>query len=241
MTPKAELIGWIGRTWSAECPTNLNAFLMQICTLIIGPTFFTAGIYIILGRLITLTGGKGVTSPISARMYLIIFCACDIISLVVQAVGGASAATAVSETPPKESSTGTNIMVAGIVFQMASITVFAALFVDFLRRVRKIGNGLLTRDMKALIWATTFSVVLIYVRSIYRTVELAQGWDGYLITREGYFLGFDGALMVLAVAAFNFAHPGYLLPKTVVAVKEKTAVASSGVSTPATEGVGDSA
>lgn len=32
----AELIGWAGRLWSAECPYNGNAFLMQITTLIIG-------------------------------------------------------------------------------------------------------------------------------------------------------------------------------------------------------------
>jgi RTA1 like protein len=31
-----EIIGWAGRTWSAKCPYNNNAFLMQISTLIIG-------------------------------------------------------------------------------------------------------------------------------------------------------------------------------------------------------------
>jgi hypothetical protein len=35
-TITAEVIGWAGRTWSAECPYNTNAFLMQITTLIIG-------------------------------------------------------------------------------------------------------------------------------------------------------------------------------------------------------------
>ena len=35
-TTIAEAIGWAGRTWSSQCPNNLNAFLMQITTLIIG-------------------------------------------------------------------------------------------------------------------------------------------------------------------------------------------------------------
>jgi len=35
-----EVLGWAGRTWSAECPYNSEAFLMQISTLIIAPTFF---------------------------------------------------------------------------------------------------------------------------------------------------------------------------------------------------------
>src|ERR1700760_2632067 len=106
---------------------------MQICTLIIAPTFFTAGIYIVLGRLINAFGRQ--SSPISARMYLYIFCTCDILSLVIQAIGGGQASVAASATPPKNSKTGTHIMVAGIVFQMASITVFVAFFAEFLRRV----------------------------------------------------------------------------------------------------------
>lgn len=31
-----EVIGWAGRTWSAACPYNNEAFLIQISTLIIG-------------------------------------------------------------------------------------------------------------------------------------------------------------------------------------------------------------
>jgi hypothetical protein len=201
---------------------------MQITTLIIAPTFFTAGIYIILGRLINITGGKGKTSIISARMYLFIFCTCDIISLVIQAIGGAQASAAVSADPPRQSKTGTNIMVAGIVFQTASITVFAFFFIDFLRRAKKLHVGILTRKVKTLIWATTFSGAMIYIRSIYRTVELAQGWTGYLITREGYFLGFDGSLMILAVVVFNFVHPGWFLPEKTV-VEEKTSSTASPV------------
>lgn len=55
------------------------------------------------------------------------------------------------------------------------------------------------------------SVLCVYVRSIYRTVELLQGWKGFLITRERYFVALDGAMMVVAVAVFNVLHPGWLL------------------------------
>jgi hypothetical protein len=92
-------------------------------------------------------------------MYLIIFCTCDVVSLVIQAIGGAQASAAVSETPPRQRKTGTDIMMAGIVFQMASITVFAFLFADFLRRTRKLGTEILTKNVKLLVWATTFSGV----------------------------------------------------------------------------------
>ena len=197
---------------------------MQITTLILAPTFFTAGIYIILGRLITVFGPS--TSPISSNMYLWIFCTCDIVSLVVQAIGGAMAAEAVASDPPRSSSTGTNIMVAGIVFQMFSVTIFAILFVIFLKRVlrnKRLGVGKhIGKKTAWLIYASTFCTVMIYVRSIYRTIELAQGWTGYLITHEGYFLGLDGALMFLAVAVFNVVHPGWCIPTTKKMSREET-------------------
>lgn len=63
-----------------------------------------------------------------------------------------------------------------------------------------------------LLGAMIFSVLCIYVRSIYRTIELLQGWRGYLITHEKYFIALDGAMMVAAVAVFNIIHPGWLLP-----------------------------
>jgi RTA1 like protein len=94
---------------------------------------------------------------------------------------------------------------------MASISVFVLLFIEFLRRVGQQHKTLGMR-VKILIGATAVSCSLIYVRSIYRTVELLQGWSGYLITHEGYFIGLDAVTMLLAVAVFNFIHPGWCLP-----------------------------
>jgi len=205
-----EVIGWAGRTWSWHCPSNLNAFLMQITTLILAPTFFTAGIYVILGRLIHVFGPH--TSPISAKMYLWIFCSCDILSLVIQAVGGGMASTAVAANPPRKSKTGTDIMVGGIVFQMASISVFVCFFLEFLRRVRHDRRNALGRKIWCLVFASAFSCFMIYVRSVYRTVELLQGWSGYLITHENFFIALDASLMLGAVAVFNIIHPGWFLP-----------------------------
>jgi len=109
---------------------------------------------------------------------------------------------------------GTYTMVAGIVFQLASITVFVICAADFVRRT--IRKRLLQRvrgSIVPLFAAMIFSVLCVYVRSIYRTIELAQGWDGYLITIQRYFIALDGAMMVAAVAVFNVFHPGWLLPK----------------------------
>lgn len=112
-------------------------------------------------------------------------------------------------------------MVGGIVFQLFSITIFVICAADFVRRT--LTYGLLERvtgTIAPLFAAMIFSVLCIYARSIYRTIELAQGWDGYLITNERYFIALDGAMMVAAVAVFNVFHPGWLSPQTIEGNRE---------------------
>ncbi|MCJ1252227.1 hypothetical protein MMC24_000031 [Lignoscripta atroalba] len=174
----------------------------------LAPCFFTAGCYIILGKLIPILGHH--TSPLSPALYLWIFCTCDVVSIIMQGIGGGLASTAF-QTGVGDPKTGTNIMVSGIVFQMASITVFVALFVLVLLRAQKVEGLSLTRGIKLTVGATTFAIALIYARSVYRTVELLQGWSGYLITHESYFIALDGTMMVLAVVVYNVLNPAWLL------------------------------
>ena len=62
-----------------------------------------------------------------------------------------------------------------------------------------------------LVATTCLSTTCIVVRNFYRSVELSQGWKGYLITHEIYFCLLDGMLMALALLAFNIVHPAWLL------------------------------
>lgn len=193
-------------------------------TLIIAPVFFSAALYVLLGQLI-LALGRG-SSLLSARSYAAVFCTCDVASLIVQAIGGAKASGADTDAGLL---LGTHIMVAGIAFQLFTMTLFGALVVDFLHRVGVVslpyyGHGReggaggmqhgqgeeVTRGMRRVLAAMLVSFVMIYIRSVYRTVELAQGWNGYLITHEGYFIGLDAAIMVVAVAAFVPVDPAVI-------------------------------
>lgn len=180
-------------------------------TLIIAPVFFSAALYVLLGILIIDLGRA--SSVLSPRWYTIIFCTSDVISLVVQAVGGALASTA--DTNAQEA-TGTHIMVAGIAFQLGTMTLFGVLVGDFVRRVwaSRWPGGMreaVTPRLKLVLGALVVSFLMIYARSVYRTIELAQGWTGFLITHEGYFIGLDAAIMVVAVAVFIPADPAVLL------------------------------
>lgn len=97
---------------------------------------------------------------------------------------------------------------------MAAMTVFVFLLGDFLRVVWRMGGmRKLPRGAALVLPAMVLSVVTIYIRSIYRTVELLQGWRRYLIVHERYFIALDAATMVLAVAVYNVFDPAVLLQK----------------------------
>ena len=67
-------------------------------------------------------------------LYFAVFITADVISLILQAVGGGQAsASAASGTP---TTTATNIMVAGIIFQVISMGIFILCGADFLIRFR---------------------------------------------------------------------------------------------------------
>jgi hypothetical protein len=96
-------------------------------------------------------------------MYLWIFCTCDLVSLIVQAAGGALASAALTE-PSGDTKLGTDIMVGGVLFQMAAITVFTSCAADFLRRVARYKLlYLMTSEVKSLLTATAVSVAFIYI------------------------------------------------------------------------------
>jgi O-antigen/teichoic acid export membrane protein len=101
-------------------------------------------------------------------------------------------------------------MVAGIVFQLASILVFTTFFIYVLYRAKNLGIQHLNNPrVRWIVAATAFSVTCVVIRSIYRTIEMLQGWRGYLMTTERYFIALDGSLMVAAVAIFNVINPGW--------------------------------
>ncbi|KAF8317969.1 RTA1-like protein [Clavulina sp. PMI_390] len=60
-------------------------------------------------------------------------------------------------------------------------------------------------------WALGFSSLCLLIRSIYRTIELSNGWNGQIIQTQVYFNVLDGTMVVLSMYTLNFFHPGFLL------------------------------
>ncbi|KAK0222913.1 RTA1-domain-containing protein [Armillaria nabsnona] len=210
-----EILGWSARLWSTSNPGLPDPYEMQLTCTILAPTPLLAANFVILEKLIERLGAG--YSRLSPRAYLILFCSCDVISLVIQAVGGGMAATAVSEDTDPEK--GGHIMLGGIAFQMAVITIYSILGSEFFIRYladkpirgHDITRGHLNTKLKLLTAALAFSTICLFIRAVYRTIELSDGWTGRIITTEVYFNVLDGTMIVLALYTFNIFHPTLLL------------------------------
>ncbi|SJL17058.1 related to RTA1 domain protein [Armillaria ostoyae] len=231
-----EILGWSGRFWSSISPDLGDPFMIQITATIIGPTPLVAANFLILGAIIRILGPA--YSRLSPRAYSIIFVSCDIISLVVQGGGGGIASSASDRNDLEGAKLGSNVMLAGIVFQLVVITFYAILACEFLvrythnRPVSKLfarkkrsdslvtlsspntPRGFMDTKIKIMIFALAFNTLCLFIRAIYRTIELADGWNGRIILTEVYFNVLDGAMVVLAIYTLNFAHPGVLIGRT---------------------------
>ncbi|KAK8022293.1 hypothetical protein PG993_013060 [Apiospora rasikravindrae] len=246
-----ELIGWVGRTWGSQCPYNQHAYLMQIVTLVIAPRLRYGGALIqIFGPESSMLSSRMYTivfltcdwvslviqvssiippffflfrleTPlVQSSLYKTVLAKADLF-LPIQAIGAAMAASA--QRTRKNPTPGTNAMITGIVFQLATMAVFAGLAVDFLRRIsksslspdRSIGGfdngGVVPKKYYSVLTALFISLVCIVARNLFRVAELAEGWTGHLVLHERYFVALDGFLMVLAVWIFIVLDPARIV------------------------------
>ncbi|KAL8702326.1 MAG: hypothetical protein Q9224_000028 [Gallowayella concinna] len=212
-----EVLGYIGRIMSYHNPFGENGFLMQICCLTIAPAFMAAGIYLTLSRIVVTFGPEN--SRIKPLSYPRLFIPCDILSLVLQALGGGMASAASHSNKNPEN--GNHIMVAGLAFQVFTLLVFMLLCADFavrtVMRMNRLGeaaldptHATLRRSMKFRVFlvALTLSTICIFVRSVFRVVELGEGWDGALIKNQTLFIVLEGVMVIIAVLVLNLFHPG---------------------------------
>ncbi|GAQ02774.1 sphingoid long-chain base transporter RSB1 [Aspergillus lentulus] len=207
-----ELAGYIGRVLMHSNPWNSSAFKLQIVCLVLAPTFVAAGIYLTLKHIILALGPEH--SRLKPALFTWIFIGCDVGSLILQAAGGGVAAAA-GNTNVKLLKAGDDIIIAGIAFQVATMSVCGFLGLEFFIRYWKRGPGLsgektsLGRDIKWVIVGEVLAYFTVLIRCIYRIPEMAGGWGNPLMQKENEFLVLDGMMIALAVLALTILHPGF--------------------------------
>ncbi|PMD45076.1 RTA1-domain-containing protein [Hyaloscypha variabilis F] len=206
-----EVFGYVARIMLHNDPFNNNDFLMYLVALTIAPALLSASIYLCLSRIVVVYGET--LSRFRPRTYTIVFCTCDFICLVLQALGGAIASTANTES---SSNLGKNLMLAGLIFQDVSLALFAIACTDFFLRVRKSRGNWNARYLditnsrlfKVFLFGLMTATITIFIRSSYRIVELSGGFDSNLFkSDEAVFMIFEGFMIVIATSCLTLLHP----------------------------------
>lgn len=97
---------------------------------------------------------------------------------------------------------GVDIAIAGLSFQVFTLSVFISLAADYAVRYsrgRKAVAGKeeaeeekLTRKFKVFVGFLSFAIICILVRCVYRIDELSRGYSGPLVHNQGLFIGLEG-------------------------------------------------
>jgi len=212
-----ECIGYVGRVLLHSNPWDMSGFEMQTCCLIMAPAFLAAGIYLTLMHMVNTLGPQH--SPLRPKFYPWIFITCDFLSLVLQAAGGATAASAKGKH--SQSADGGFVMLAGIVWQVFTLMVFAGLCGEYFRRVY-VNRFNLTPSATTVYHSTRFRLFVvaitvafttIFARCVFRIAELADGWSSPIMQDEIEFIVFDGVMCTIAVLFLTVFSTGQYFPQ----------------------------
>ena len=176
-------------------PWSNTGFEIQICCLIIAPAFFSAAVYLQLKYLVIVIGRE--FSRVRPKQYTWFFITCDFLALVLQGAGGGIAATA---NDNHVLHIGSNIMLAGICWQVITLVLFALLVGDYIFRayrrrteIEPASLDLLAQQrFQVFLAGITLAFITILIRCAYRVPELSKGWSSKIMQNEVDFIVLDG-------------------------------------------------
>ncbi|KAK3324575.1 RTA1 like protein-domain-containing protein [Cercophora scortea] len=217
-----ELAGYGARITLSTNPWNKEAFETQICAIILAPTLVCISIYLTLKHVCLALNPA--LSRIRPHLYPFIFVPLDVSCLLVQAIGGALAASA-GYTNYALLQHGNRAIIAGITLQVVVLLVFGATAVDYYRRVRawvkaddgggRGEAGVIWRDARFRLFvgavAGAYSGVLI--RCIYRIAEMSGGWGNKIMQDQPSFIVLEGFMILIPCLLLAAFPPGYLFPQ----------------------------
>ncbi|KAH7348935.1 RTA1 like protein-domain-containing protein [Rhexocercosporidium sp. MPI-PUGE-AT-0058] len=203
-----EAIGYVGRVLLRNDPFSGAFVAIQLICITVAPAFIAAGIYLTLKHLIIVHGSQ--FSRLAPKWYTWIFIASDITSIIIQSIGAAIAANGSSTT------TGNNIIMAGLASQVFTLLIFGLMAFDVWARIRKHTGEFNesasamreSRRFKILIGAIVVAYAAVLIRFVYRIAEMAGGWSNAIMQDQPSFIVLESVMMGIVVVALNVGHPG---------------------------------
>jgi membrane-associated HD superfamily phosphohydrolase len=215
LTTVFELVGYAFRLQSSPPPVGnpykVINFVIQYFFIVVAPVFLSAAIYTTLTSLIDVLGQDLSPYGLGKKFILWFFITSDVIATITQVVG--AALIGVAESNNKSSDKANNILLAGLVYQVFTFLLFLILLFVFLSKARKTATSSSSSGLRRFSAALVVSSLLVYLRTIFRLAETAEGVGGYSSTHEAFFGALEFAPIVLAIVILGWWHPGKSLPK----------------------------
>ncbi|KAH8830933.1 RTA1-like protein [Flagelloscypha sp. PMI_526] len=200
-------------------PRSKGIYIAEYLFVVLSPCAFIASEYVLAGR---------VARFLQAEKYLLvnprkitrIFVSSDITTFLIQAVGGA---VSLSANDTKLNLAGSRVFLAGLALQLLSFLIFTVIFTVFMWRIRthspeiwnKDQGVVWHRDWRALAVVMVISCIGVLIRSVFRVVELSEGYQGALTRSEPLFYALDTLPLFIAILVYCPPFfPGQFIPSS---------------------------
>ncbi|KAJ7123082.1 RTA1 like protein-domain-containing protein [Mycena epipterygia] len=207
-----EFSSFVTRAISTKFQQNVGVALVTQILVLLAPLWVNAFDYIVLGRMIHFFLPSHSMLGISGSLLGLSFVLLDVVSFVIQLVGGSYAGPT---SPESVVFKGIHIYMGGIGLQQFFIFVFLGLAVHLHKQLLALErNGTGKRNWRPLLFTLYTSLGLITIRIFFRLIEFSAGKEpdkNPLPFHEAYFYVFEAVPMLFAIAAMNFVHPGSVL------------------------------
>ena len=202
----AEMLGYILRIVAIEDITLTN-YILTTLFILITPIFIALIAYLVIGHILRRVGKpiKVLCKTFTAESIARFFVASDVACFFLQATGGSMLAIQDTNTQ----NLGKAIVVGSLVIQLAFFTAFTYIVyrVNF-DEAYLCKNVLALNPVFICLWCT---IILLYIRNIYRTIEFSSGWTSYVDTNEWCFMAFESVPILLACYTLSAFHFGRLM------------------------------
>lgn len=150
--------------------------------------FFAAAIYVLIYQIICYIDSS--ISRVNPKLFYWVFIPADIISLILQAAGGA-----MSSSSDGDSQVGVKIALAGLIFQVITLSFFSVCVFDYMWRSRHVlMNAKLPARFISFCSFLALATTAILIRCCYRVYELSEGYsrESEALRDEPMFNGLEG-------------------------------------------------
>ncbi|KAI8075780.1 RTA1 like protein-domain-containing protein [Gilbertella persicaria] len=208
-TAICECIGYAVRV-QCHSKTTIPTYAVMTLFLLLPPNALALVNYKCAGEIIRLSNVEAKFFFLKPKFVTWFFFSSDVFAFLMQSTGGGMQSTG----DPSLSSTGSAITLIGLAVQLLFFACFAfiAFYLHHSHKYNYHIDGQVS-PKKHLSYCLYITIVLLYIRSIYRIAEYATGYGGSIARLEWAFYVFDSLIILLCFISYSVLYIGNYLPK----------------------------